>query len=67
MYCFQSFSIMCALFSHFLLECGFGPNSIPKASSLGEGPPPLIHSMLALFLADVRLGFSPILSLKLFV
>ena len=43
-----------------ILECGFGPNSTPKASSKGEGCPPLIYSILTLSLVNVRLVFFPI-------
>ena len=41
-----------------MLECEFGRNSTPKTSSKSEGCPPLIYSILALSLANVRLGFS---------
>ncbi|KAH1259669.1 hypothetical protein GmHk_02G002996 [Glycine max] len=41
--------------SHTLLEHRFGPNSIPKVSSWGEGCLPLIYSILALSLADMGL------------
>ena len=46
-----------------VLECGFWPNSTPKASSEGEGCPPLIYFILTLSLADVGLQFFPILYL----
>ena len=49
-----------ALHDLYILECGFGPNLTPKASSLGEGCLPLIYYSLALSLANVRLGFFPI-------
>ena len=42
------------------LECGFGPNSTPKASLKGEGCPPVIYSIFALSLAHEGLGFFPI-------
>ena len=43
-----------------ILECGFGPNSTPKASSKNEGYPSLIYFILALSLANVGFGFFPI-------
>ena len=44
-----------------ILKCGFEPNSILKANySWGKGCLPLIYSILALSLADVRLKFFPI-------
>ena len=44
-----------------ILEYGFGSNSTAKTSSRGEGCPSLKYSNLALFLADVGLGFFLIL------
>ena len=43
-----------------ILECGFEPNSTPKASSWDEDYPPLIYSIFILSLANVVLGFFPI-------
>jgi len=36
--------------SDIILECGFGPNSTPKASSKDEGCPLLIYYILTLYL-----------------
>ena len=46
--------------SDIILECGFRPNSIPKASLWGEGYPPLVYFIFVLSLANVGLGLFPI-------
>ena len=52
-YDFHYSSVKNNLSSYNMLECGFEPNSTPKASSKDEGCPPLMHSILVLSLADV--------------
>ncbi|RZB57535.1 Valine--tRNA ligase, chloroplastic/mitochondrial 2 [Glycine soja] len=45
-YDFHYSSVKNNLSSYNMLECGFEPNSTPKASSKDEGCPPLMHSIL---------------------